>query len=59
MLVYALTPPPPSLPPKYPRTLTAGQKAEAAAGKKAVEDAKKAAEEDKQWSKGSKSNAKK
>lgn len=35
------------------------QKAEAAAGKKAVENAKVAAEEDKQWSKGSKSGAKK
>ena len=35
------------------------QKADAAASKKAVEDSKRAAEEDKQWSKGSKSNAKK
>ncbi|CAI7677412.1 unnamed protein product [Penicillium pancosmium] len=35
------------------------RKAEAAAGKKAQADAKAAVEEDKQWSKGSKSNAKK
>lgn len=35
------------------------QKAEVAAQKQAVIDAQKAAEEDKQWSKGSKSNAKK
>ena len=35
------------------------QKAETAANKKAVDDSKKAAEEDKQWQKGSKSNAKK
>jgi hypothetical protein len=41
------------------RLLTIMQKAEAAAGKKAAENAKIAAEEDKQWSKGSKSNAKK
>jgi hypothetical protein len=35
------------------------QKADAAASKKAVEDQKRSAEEEKQWSKGSKSNAKK
>lgn len=35
------------------------QKAEAAAQKKAAEDAKRSAEEDKQWAKGAKSNAKK
>jgi hypothetical protein len=35
------------------------QKADAAAGKKAAENAKVAAEEAKEWSKGSKSNAKK
>jgi hypothetical protein len=41
------------------RLLTIIQKSEAAAGKKAAENAKIAAEEDKQWAKGSKSNAKK
>ena len=35
------------------------QKAETAAQKKAVEDTKRAVEEEKQWSKGAKSNAKK
>jgi hypothetical protein len=34
------------------------QKAEAAAGKKAAEDAKRAAEEEKEWSKGAKTNKK-
>lgn len=56
------TPPPLLLP--HPSSIrikadSAVQKADAAASKKAAEDQKKAADEEKQWSKGSKSSAKK
>lgn len=56
---YVLTPPPPCLPLVNQYRLTSEQKAEAAAQKKAVEDSRRAADEDKEWSKGAKSNSKK